>query len=151
MKPGYLLLPAILFIFFAVSCSKGGSKGKPTLTFVGYERNPAGHNDSMVAHFKFSTGDQVQNGVFISLRNRVNQSPPGSPSGNDTLYNPIPDLEGTNKGEFRYVLQVNGYLSQSQTGPQGENDTIVMQFWVISGSGVSSDTITAPKFVALFN
>ena len=89
----------------------------------------------------------MANGAFISIRNRINQTPASDASGNDTLVNPIPDLEGTSKGEFRYALQTNGYLSESTTIHQ--NDTIIMKFFVLTSGGVSSDTIFSPKIIVL--
>lgn len=145
MKPGSFLLPAILISLAIFSCSKSNSS-KPQISLTSIDKNPVKLNDSMVAHFTFS-GGSVAGGVFISIRNRINETPPSDPSGSDTLVNPIPDLEGASKGEFRYALQTSGYLSQSTSIHQ--NDTIIMKFFVLSSSGVSSDTISSPKIVVL--
>ncbi len=150
MKPGSLLIPIIavtitsLIIF---SCSKSGSGSKPQFTLVSIDKNPVTLKDSLVVHFKFSNGGKVENGFFISIRNRINETPPSDASGNDTLVNPIPDLEGASKGEFRYALETNGYLSESTSIHQ--NDTIIFKYFVLSASGVSSDTISSPKIVVL--
>ncbi|HXO77250.1 MAG TPA: hypothetical protein VN824_18480, partial [Puia sp.] len=136
MKPGSLLIPVIavsivsLIIF---GCSKSGSGSKPQITLISIDKNPVNLNDSLVVHFKFSNGGKVENGYFISIRNRINEAPPSDASGNDTLVNPIPDLEGASKGEFRYALETNGYLSESTSIHQ--NDTIIMKYFVLSASG----------------
>jgi len=147
MKSGYFLIPAIIVLLGAGSCSKSGSGSKPQITLTSIDKNPVRLNDSLVLHFKFSNGGKVENGYFVSIRNRVNQTPASDPSGNDTLVNPIPDLEGASKGEFRYALETNGYLSQSTTIHQ--NDTIIMKFFVLSSNLLSSDTISSPKIVVL--
>ena len=150
MKPGSLLIPVIavsivsLIIF---GCSKSGSGSKPQITLISIDKNPVNLNDSLVVHFKFSNGGKVENGYFISIRNRINEAPPSDASGNDTLVNPIPDLEGASKGEFRYALETNGYLSESTSIHQ--NDTIIMKYFVLSASGDSSNIITSPKIVVL--
>ncbi|HEY4287684.1 MAG TPA: hypothetical protein VGN00_11345 [Puia sp.] len=150
MKPGSLLIPVIVVTVASLaifSCSKSSSGSKPQFKLVSIDKNPVKLNDSLVVHFTFSNGGKVESGYFISIRNRINQTPPSDPSGNDTLVNPIPDLEGASKGEFRYALETNGYLSESTTIHQ--NDTIIFQYFVLSSSGVSSDTITSPKVVIL--
>ena len=149
MKPGSFLIPIIVVIVASLvifSCSKSNSS-KPQITLTSIDKNPVKLNDSLIVHFKFSNGGKVENGVFISIRNRINQTPPSDPSGNDTLVNPIPNLEGASKGEFRYALETNGYLSESTSIHQ--NDTIILKFFVLSSSGASSDTISSPKIVVL--
>ena len=150
MKPGSFLIPIIVVTIASLvifSCSKSNSGSKPQITLTSIDKNPVNLNDSLVVHFKISNGGKVENGYFISIRNRINETPPSDASGNDTLVNPIPDLEGASKCEFRYALETNGYLSESTTIHQ--NDTIIMQYFVLSASGVSSDTITSPKIVVL--
>jgi hypothetical protein len=147
MKPGSLLIPITIVALVIFGCSKSGSNAKPTFSLTSIEKNPIPHNDSLVAHFKFGDGSRVQNGYFISIRNRLNQTPASDPASTDTLVNPIPDLEGAGKGEFRYALESNGYLSQSTSIHQ--NDTIIMKFFVLSSNGVSSDTISSPKLIVL--
>lgn len=147
MKSGSLLIPAIIVILAVGSCSKSGSGNKPQITLTSIDKNPVKLNDSLVLHFRFSNGGKVENGYFVSIRNRVNQTPPSDPSGSDTLVNPIPDLEGASKGEFRYALETNGYLSQSTTIHQ--NDTIIMKFFILSSNLTSSDTISSTKIVVL--
>ena len=147
MKSGYFLIPAIIVLLAVVSCSKNGSGSKPQVTLTSIDQNPVKLNDSLVLHFKFGNGGKVGGGTFVSIRNRINQTPASDPSGNDTLINPIPDLEGASKGEFRYALETNGYLSESTTIHQ--NDTIILKFFVLSSNLTSSDTISSPKIVVL--
>jgi hypothetical protein len=150
MKPGSFLIPIIVVTVASLvifSCSKSNSGNKPQISLTSIDKNPVKLNDSLIVHFKFSNGGKVGSGVFISVRNRINQTPPSDASGSDTLFNPIPDLEGASKGEFRYALETNGYLSESTALHQ--NDTIIMKFFVLSSSGTSSDTITSPKIVVL--
>src|SRR5260221_12307105 len=127
MKPGSLLIPIIIASLVIFSCSKSGS-GKPQITLTSIDKNPVKLNDSLVAHFKFS-GGSVADGAFISIRNRINQTPASDASSNDTLANPIPDLEGTSKREFRYALHTNGYLSVSTTIHQ--NYTSISTFCLV--------------------
>jgi hypothetical protein len=150
MKPGSFLIPIIVVTVASLvifSCSKSNSGNKPQISLTSIDKNPVKLNDSLIVHFKFSNGGQVGSGVFVSIRNRINQAPASDASGNDTLLNPIPDLEGASKGEFRYALETNGYLSESTSIHQ--NDTIIMKFFVLSSSGISSDTIISPKIVVL--
>lgn len=147
MKSGSFLIPAIMILLAAGACSKGGSGGKPQFTLTSIDKTTIGTNDSLVAHFKFTNGSSIQNGVFVSILDRLNQAPvSGTDSVVDTLRNPIPDLEGANKGEFRYSLP-HASLFQSTTLDQ--NDTVIMKFFVLSGSGISSDTISSPKLIIL--
>jgi hypothetical protein len=146
MKPGSFLIPITIASLVIFSCSKNGSGSKPQITLTSIDKNPVKLNDSLVIHFKFS-GGSVAGGAFISIRHRINQTPPSDASGNDTLINPIPDLEGASKGEFRYALQTSGYLSESTVIHQ--NDTTILKFFVLSSSGVSSDTIFSPKIIIL--
>lgn len=147
MKPGSFLIPITIASLVIFSCSKNGSGGKPQFTLTSIDKNPIPHNDSLVVHFTFNNGARVDGGTFVSIRNRINQTPVSDPAGNDTIVNPIPNLEGASKGEFRYALPNSSYLSQSTTINQ--NDTIIMKFFVLSSSGVSSDTISSPKIIAL--
>lgn len=144
MKPGSFLIPVILCSIVIFSCSKSSSSVKPQFTLTSIDKNPVPINDSLVVHFKFTTGS-VSNGYFVSVRTRLNQRPPQNVAGSDTLVNPVPDLEGASKGEFRYALP-SDYL---QTG-SGQNDTIIMQYFVLTSSGKSSDTISSPKIIALY-
>lgn len=148
MKPGSFLIPIIVVAIASLvilSCSKSGSGGKPTFSLTSIEKTTIGPNDSLVAHFTFSNGSSVQNGSFVSILDRLNQAPV-SDSVVDTLRNPIPDLEGASKGEFRYAL---AHSSIFQSTSLGQNDTIIMKFFVLSSSGVSSDTISTQKLIVL--
>lgn len=145
MKSGSFLISAIIILLAAGSCSKGGSGGKPQFTLTSIDKTTIGTNDSLVAHFKFTNGSSIQNGDFVSILVRLNQAPASDPVV-DTLNNPIPDLEGANKGEFRYSLP-HSSLFQSTT--LGQNDTVIMKFFVLSSGGVHSDTILSPKLIIL--
>ena len=148
MKPGSLLIPIIVVTIASLvifSCSKSNSGSKPQFTLTSFDKTTIGPSDSLVAHFKFTNGDKVQNGFFISILDRLNEAPASDPVV-DTLINPIPDLEGAAKGEFRYAL---AHSSLFQSTSLGQNDTIIMQFFVLSSSGVSSDTISSQKLIIL--
>jgi hypothetical protein len=148
MKPGSLLIPIIVVTIASLvtfSCSKSNSGSKPQFTLTSIDKTTIGPNDSLVAHFNFSNGGSVQNGSFVSILDRLNQAPI-SDSVVDTLRNPIPDLEGAAKGEFRYAL---AHSSIFQSTSLGQNDTIIMKFFVLSSSGVSSDTISSQKLIVL--
>lgn len=148
MKLGKFLIPVILVIGTALGCSKSGEKAKPTFTLESIEKNPIKDNDSLVVHFKFNNnGGRVASGTFVSIRNRQNQVPPSDVSAGDTLRNFIPDFEGASKGEFRYALPRSGYMSMSTSIHL--NDTIIMRFFVLSNTGVSSDTINSPKIIVI--
>jgi hypothetical protein len=148
MKPGSFLIPIIVVTFASLaifSCSKSGSGSKPTFSLTSIDKTTIGPNDSLIAHFKFTNGNSVQNGYFVSILDRLNEAP-ASDVVVDTLINPIPDLEGASKGEFRYAL---AHSSLFQSTSLGQNDTVIMKFFVLSSSGVSSDTISSQKLIIL--
>jgi hypothetical protein len=150
MKPGSFLIPIIIVTITSLvifSCSKSGSGTKPTFSLTSIDKTTIGPNDSLIVHFKFTNGSSVQNGSFVSILDRLNEVPPlDGETVADTLRNPIPDLEGASKGEFRYAL---AHSSIYQSTSLGLNDTIVMKFFVLSSSGVSSDTISSEKLIVL--
>lgn len=145
MKSAFLLIPVIVVSLVMFSCSKNGSGGKPTFTLTSIDKTTIGPTDSLVAHFHFSNGGRVQNGLFVSILNRLNTSPASDPVV-DTIRNPIPDLEGAFKGEFRYALP---HSSLFQSTVLGQNDTVIMKFFVLSSNGTPSDTIPSPKLIIL--
>lgn len=146
MKSASLLIPVIIIVSLVVfSCGKSNSGGKPTFTLTAIDKTTIGPTDSLVAHFHFTDGSRVQNGLFVSILVRLNASPASDPVV-DTIKNPIPDLEGAFKGEFRYALP---HSSLFQSTVLGQNDTVFMRFFVLSSNGVHSDTINSPKLIIL--
>jgi hypothetical protein len=148
MKPGYFLIPVLLialtvtFIEFGCSKSSGGNcKPKMSLQSVNTTVQP---NDSMIAMFKFS-GCTASNGTFVSIRVRLNQAPVTQMVGPDTIYNPIPSYSASS-GQYRYVLDWDDYLSETAN----QNDTMVFKFFVLSADSISSDTITSPQIVIMY-
>jgi len=148
MKPGSLLIPALSALLITstiviVSCSKNSScesslKLESISTIVQV-------NDSMRASFKFTGCKALSNGTFWSIRTRINQLPPTDSSGEDTLSLQIPAFSA-NSGEITFSLPWQGYLSETAT----ENDTFVFKFFVHTPDSLSSDTVTSPQIVVLF-
>ena len=153
MKPGYLLIGIFLGVLvFGYSCTKGGTAKKPQLSLESITRQVYAVDtlgiDSMTAMFKFTnSGGTLGNGTFVSVRTRLNQQPlPAADSvGTDTLYTTIPDFGGASKGEFKYVLYSQGYLSQLTN----QNDTFQFKFYALTPDSLSSDTVTSPLLVII--
>ena len=145
MKPGHFLLP-VLFIFLVVGACKKSNTGthpKISLESITTKIQP---NDSMVVLFKFdNSGGTLGTGMFYSIRIRLNQTPAFIPAGPDTLTAAIPDFGGASKGEFRYVLDWNNYLS----GSGHLNDTLEFKFFALTPDSASTDTITSPQIIVL--
>jgi hypothetical protein len=145
MKPGYLLIPAFVLFLIGIGCSKGNTGKKPQISLESINTTVQ-PNDSMVAMFKFTnSGGTLGNGTFISVRNRLNQAPPADSVGPDTLYTTIPDFGGSNKGEFRFALNWNNYLSEGGH----TNDTLVFKFYALTPDSASTDTISSPQIVII--
>jgi hypothetical protein len=147
MKLGNFLIPAILILLVYLGCSKSNTGTKPRITLESINKsiNPG---DSMVAMFKFdNSGGTLGNGTFYSVRMRINQKAPDSSKipGPDTLTSSIPDFGGVSKGEFRYVLNHDDYLS---FGPP-QNDTLIFKFYALTPDSSSTDTITSPQIIIL--
>ena len=148
MKSGYFLVSVLLLaVFIIISCGKSSS-GKPKLSLESINQ-VVGHDDSMRALFKISNAGGLNNGTFIAIRNRVNQTPfpPTDSAGVDTFPVQIPNFNGGSSGEIRFALPAQGFLSES--GNLHMNDTLIYQFFVLTTSNVSSDTVTSPKIVIL--
>jgi hypothetical protein len=148
MKPGSLLIPAlsallIISTLVIVSCNKNNS-GKPFLKLESISTTVQ-VNDSMRAEFKFSAGKALSNGTFWSIRTRINQLPLTDSSGEDTLNLQIPAFSASS-GEMTFSLPWQGYLSETAT----QNDTFVFKFFVQTPDSVSSDTVTSPEVVVLY-
>jgi hypothetical protein len=146
MKPGYFLIPVLLIAltvtFIAFSCTKSSS-GKPTIQLQSITTTVQ-PNDSMIAMFKFG-GASASNGSFYSIRVRLNQAPVTQMVGPDTINNPIPTFSA-GSGQYRYVLDWDDYLSETAN----QNDTMVFKFFVLTADSISSDTITSPQIVILY-
>ena len=100
----------------------------------------------MTATFNFTnSGGTLGNGTFVSIRTRLNQAPLGATDtvGDSVLYSTIPDFGGVSKGEFKYVLEAQGYLSQLDAA----NDTFQFKFFALTPDSLSSDTVTSPPIV----
>jgi hypothetical protein len=153
MKLGYLLIGAFfLVLVIAISCVKSNTSKKPQLSLESITRVVNGNDttgtdlDSMTAMFKFvNNGGTLGNGTFVSIRTRVNKEslPQGDSVGVDTLFSTIPDFGGVSKGEFKYVLNAQGYLSQNSSA----NDTFQFKFYALTPDSLSSDTVTSPLVV----
>jgi len=146
MKPGYFLIPVLLIAltvtFIEFSCTKSSS-GKPTIQLQSITTTVQ-PNDSMIATFKFG-GASASNGSFYSIRVRLNQAPVTQMVGPDTINNPIPTFSA-GSGQYRYVLDWDDYLSETAN----QNDTMVFKFFVLTADSISSDTITSPQIVVLY-
>jgi hypothetical protein len=150
MKPGHLLVSVLLVTLIAVfSCGKSNSKSKPKLTLQSITTtvDTLPPHDSLVALFKFSSGDHLPGGTFYAIRVRLNQTPlPANDSvGLDTFPNTIPDFPGSS-GQIRFSLN-HDFLSQST--PINQNDTIIYKFFAITPDSVSTDTLKSPHIVVI--
>lgn len=148
MKSGYF--PAfVLFLtlIVGIGCGKSSSS-KPRISLESISQ-VVGHNDSMRAMFKLSNASNLSNGLFVAIRNRINQVPfPKADSvGLDTFPVQIPNFGGRSSGEMRFALPAQGFLSESANLHM--NDTLIYKFFVLTTSGRSSDTISSPKVVIL--
>jgi hypothetical protein len=143
----YLLVSgSLLALIIAIGCGKSNSKSKPKISLESINQL-VGHDDSMRAMFKLSNAGGLSNGLFVAIRNRINQVPfPVTDSaGLDTFPVQIPNFNGSSSGEMRFALPAQGFLSES--GNLHMNDTLIYQFFVLTTNNVSSDTISSPKIV----
>lgn len=148
MKSGYLLVSALLLtLIVGIGCGKS-SNSKPKLSLESINRE-VGHEDSMRAMFKLSNAKDLSNGLFLAIRNRINQVPvPVTDSvGLDTFPVTIPNFNGSATGELRFALPAQGFLSQSSN--LHINDTLIYKFVVVTTHNVPSDTVTSPQIVIL--
>lgn len=152
MKLGYLLISAFFAVLMNYACvksstSKHAQLSLESITKTVYSADSAGV-DSMTALFKFNnSGGTLGNGTFVSIRQRLNQVAPLIPVGDDTLYSTIPDFGGVSKGEFKYVLDYQGYLGEGAA--QHINDTFVFKFFALTPDSLSSDTVTSPQIIVI--
>jgi hypothetical protein len=145
MKPGYFLLSVLSVILVMGSCKKSntGTHPKISLESINTKIQPY---DSMIVLFKFdNSGGTLGNGMFYSIRIRLNQTPAFILAGPDTLTTAIPSFGNAGMGEFRYVLDWDNYLS----GSGHLNDTLQFKFFAMTPDSVSTDTITSPQIVVL--
>jgi hypothetical protein len=153
MKLGYLLMGILLVVLVAgYSCVKSNTAKHPQLSLESITKQVYASDtlgiDSMTALFKFTnSGGTLGNGTFVSIRIRINTNPLPSQDtvGFDTLYSTIPAFGGVSKGEFKYVLNSQGYLSQNDNA----NDTFQFKFYALTPDSLSSDTVTSPPIVIL--
>jgi hypothetical protein len=151
MKFGSFLIPVVLLslittTLIVVSCSKNNS-GKPTLKLESIS-TPVFVNDSLRATFKFTGGSSISNGLFWSIRHRLNQLPPTNASGGDTVSFDLPKFSG-GSGEIYISLPWQGYLNETAT----QNDTLTFSFYVMNTStadSTTSDTVNTSQIIVLY-
>lgn len=137
----------VLLGFFLASCNKNGYTTKPQLkiTSINTLIHP-GETLTVVLTYTSKKGD-LGGGTFVAIRNRLNQDPLlGTAVNVDTVTGPIPNFPDKPSAEFDFTEDWATYLHQSDA----ENDTIVFKFAAIDRAGNSSDTITTPKIVVLY-
>jgi hypothetical protein len=148
MKSGYLLVCALsLTLIVGIGCGKS-SNSRPKLALESINQ-VVGHDDSMRAMFKLSNAKNLSNGLFVAIRNRINQVPfPVTDSvGLDTFPVQIPNFNGSATGELRFALPSQGFLSES--GNLHMNDTLIYKFYAITPNNDTSNTVTSPQIVIL--
>jgi hypothetical protein len=148
MKLSSFLIPGILItmVMAGWSCSKSGGGSKPSVSIQSIN-NPIQPGEDLDVDLKFSNGSGLPGGTLVVIRTRVNEIPPINVVGGDTITARLPTYESTEKGEIEYTQPYQGYLHFDDH----INDTLVFRFAVINASGVSSDTISSPKIVAISN
>ena len=131
------------FGFIAFSCKKTGS-GKPEIsiqsinTVIPY----TGELDA-VLKFTDKKGD-LGNGTFTAIIVNLNQQPPTNLL-NDTIVSSIPSFPSNTTGQLEFTLPAGNFQEHAT-----QNDTLKIKFFAIDASGISSDTITSPLIVALY-
>lgn len=135
-----MVIPACMVM---ESCQKSNTGTHPKISLASITRTVQ-PEDSMVALFNFdNNGGTLGNGTFYSIRIRLNQTPAFILAGPDTLSTSIPGFGGSSKGQFRYVLDWDDYLS----GSGHLNDTLQFKFFALTPDSLSTDTITSPVIV----
>ncbi len=141
------LVTLIVTTLVVISCNKNNS-GKPTLSIESINTTVQA-NDSMRVTFKFTGGSQISNGLFWSIRNRINVNQLTNQSGSDTINFSLPAFSG-NSGQIYFSLPWNGYLNETST----ENDTFLFKFFVqnadTSVTTLTSDTAKSPQIIVLY-
>lgn len=149
MKPGSFLIPVVLLALITttlivISCNKNNSS-KPTLKLLSIS-SPVFPNDSMRATFKFTGGSSISNGLFWSIRHRLNQLQPTNASGGDTVNFSLPSFSG-GSGDIYISLPWQGYLNETAT----QNDTLTFSFFVMnSADSTTSDTVNTAQVIVLY-
>lgn len=141
------LVTLIVTTLVVISCNKNNS-GKPTLSIESINTTVQANN-SMRVTFKFTGGSQISNGLFWSIRNRINVNQLTNQSGSDTINFSLPAFSG-NSGQIYFSLPWNGYLNETST----ENDTFLFKFFVqnadTSVTTLTSDTAKSPQIIVLY-
>lgn len=148
MKPGHLLVSVLLLaVIIGIGCSKNGAGNKPKISLESIN-TVVKPGDSLRALFKLSNASGASNGVFVAIRNRLNQTPlpPADSVGVDTFANTLPGFNASS-GEVRFSL-FHDFINPSSL--INMNDTIIYKFFVLTTGNVSSDTISSPKIVVLY-
>jgi hypothetical protein len=147
MKPGHLLVSALLLaLIIVISCGKSNSKAKPKLSLESINKIVV-PGDSLRALFKISNASGLNNGTFVAIRNRLNQTPlpPSDSVGLDTFANTLPNFNSSS-GEIRFAL-FHDFLSQST--PINQNDTLIYKFFALTTDSVSTDTLKSDTIVII--
>jgi hypothetical protein len=99
------------------------------------------------ALFKISNASGLNNGTFVAIRNRLNQTPlpPSDSVGLDTFANTLPNFNSSS-GEIRFAL-FHDFLSQST--PINQNDTLIYKFFALTTDSVSTDTLKSDTIVII--
>jgi hypothetical protein len=136
----------LLCLIALLSCSKGKYQTQPQITLQSINAVVPVNGD-IDAILKFTQkGGKLGNGMFTSIRTRLNQDPlPPGTANTDTVILQIPDFPDENQGEFQFTPGYT-YLHESDT----ENDTVQFRFSVVDRVGNKSDTITTGQIVILY-
>jgi hypothetical protein len=144
MKLIPLLIPALLIIV-VVSCKKDSYTTKPQIFITSINTKvDSGGNLEVKLKFTDKQGDLGQ-GIFTSLRTRLNQRPPSNATP-DSVTNTIPSFSNLTTGEFDWTLPWQNIYESTQ-----ENDTVIFRFVVTDRAGNKSDTLTSPKIIIITN
>jgi hypothetical protein len=136
---------AILTLILLCSCSKG-LNSKPQITIQSINTLiPFEGELNVTIKFVDKSGD-LGGGTFTAVYVPTNTLPPPSGNALATVFtDSIPDFPNSTTGQFQYTLPGNSFYEQTL-----RNDTLLMKFVVTDRSGNTSDTLTSPTIVALY-
>jgi hypothetical protein len=142
MKFYFFLLASISLL--AISCNKNSYTTKPQISIESIT-TVVPLNGEFDAKLKYTDkqGD-LGNGIFNAVRISLNQQPPTDSLASE-FSSPIPNFNNKSLGELEFTLPP-GSLSEHTT----QNDTLQFQFSVTDRAGNTSDTITSPVIVVLY-
>jgi hypothetical protein len=142
----FILFFCAAIFLLVISCSKNSYTTKPQISIESITTTVA-HNGQLQAKLKFTDkqGDLGQ-GTFTAYRVRLNTFPITPDDSVATNYaEPIPDFPDKSLGEFQFNLDA-GQMQEHTT----VNDTLQLKFFVTDRGGNTSDTITSPVIVVLY-